>query len=141
MEGKEFTCACKKCVAACESRPCWGTPEEIQAIIVAGHGDRLWNDWWVGGGTEGNDIQILSPASVGQEGGRAPDFPGGENKCAFLTENNKCELHEPGLKPYEGRVAGCKMDPEHNAHRETAMTWNNPQAQNLVHKWRDERRL
>jgi len=142
MVGKEFTCACKQCVAGCENRPCWGTPEEIQAIIAAGHGDRLWNDYWAGDGPDGADIQIVAPSAKGSEGSYAPFWPAG-TACTFLTEDKKCELHEPGLKPYEGRVGGCKVertyDPEHNAHRETAMTWNNPEAQEMVHNWRDGR--
>jgi hypothetical protein len=44
---KENVCNCNSCKEACAyTRPCWGTPQEIQKIIDAGFGDKLMLDCW-----------------------------------------------------------------------------------------------
>jgi hypothetical protein len=95
------------------------------------------NDYWVGGGPNEEDIQILSPAIKGYEGLSAPFTPIG--KCTFLTRDDLCELHDLGLKPLEGRLAICpakgKAPPPQTVHEDVAMKWNNPKAQKLVIKW------
>ena len=117
----------------CKDRPCWGTPEEIQKIIDAGHGDKLMKDWWVAE----PDILILSPAIVGYENETAPESPRG--RCTFLTPDNMCEIHD--LKPLEGKAAIHSNDSrrEHDNHELAAMTWNNEKSQNFVNsiesKW------
>lgn len=102
----ESTCSCKKCAAMCERTPCWPTPDEAQALIAAGFGDRLMTDWWY---ASPRNVRMLVPATVGHEGTLAPRVSRllGENKgpCSFLTADKKCELHSLGLKPLEGRVA------------------------------------
>lgn len=136
---QETACGCAECVEMCERRACWPTPDEARALIQAGYGDRLMLDWWAGGGHDGGDILLLSPGEVGREGNRAGSWPGG--RCTFLTADKKCELHDAGLKPLEGRAASC--DDDVNAgiplHETVAMTWNNPDAQTLAHEWREAR--
>ena len=128
----ESVCACETCQDMCMRRPCWPSPEEAQALINNGYGARLMFDYWVGGGFDGGDIHLLSPAIVGCEGGRAPFFP--EGKCTFLTKDNLCELHSLGLKPIEGRVASCKGT-TYNLHGDVAELWNNSESRSVVERW------
>jgi hypothetical protein len=115
----------------CRTRPCWGTPEEIKKIIDAGFRTRLMKDYWDGTReTDYKHVFMLSPAIVGYENSDAPPEPRG--KCTFLTKDNKCELHDLGLKPYEGRVSCCKVSHKTNVHKECALSWNNPEAQALA---------
>lgn len=130
------TCACSKCVKMCEERPCWPTPDEAKAIIDAGLGNRLMSDWWADSTT--GDIHIISPAISGYEGKGAPFWPTG--RCTFLTQDNKCELHDIGLKPIEGRVADCKIEFTENVHELVAKTWDNNEAQQVVQNWEDSTR-
>lgn len=93
----EYVCQCDACKGMCERAPCHGTPKEMQAIIDAGYGDRLWvNDQW---DTEMVYIKPLpSPDSL--TGGWV-DLHG---RCPFYRDG-LCELHDKGLKPLEGRTA------------------------------------
>lgn len=114
-------------------RPCWPTPEEAQKLIDAGYGDRLMNDYWC---RKGGDIQILSPACKGSENGFAPFWPTGG--CTFQDKDGLCELHNLDLKPLEGRKALCKGRTPKYLHEKIAKMWDNPEAQELVGKWRKE---
>lgn len=131
--------SCRPCVVMCEQRPCWPTPTEAQALISAGYSDRLMDDYWAGGGgPDGDeDIHLLSPAIVGRESGNAPFWPNG--RCTFLSPEGLCELHDLGLKPFEGRVASCADDNTKGLHKAVALEWNNPKSQELVAKWRRRR--
>ena len=65
-------CACDICQKMCHT-PCTGTPEDIEAIIEAGYGDRLCLDDWPGevaGATEeliqnGVNGFIIDPLDIG----------------------------------------------------------------------------
>jgi hypothetical protein len=129
----ESVCKCDLCVGLCLDRPCWPTPEEAEALIEKGFANKLMLDWWVGGGPNDDNIEIISPAIIGSEGDRAPSCPKGG--CTFLTEQNLCELHSLKLKPVEGRVATCK-DEFPGIHEDTAMSWNNKKGRGVVLKWR-----
>jgi len=122
----ESQCSCPTCVGSCEHRPCWPTPEEAQKIIDAGFGNRLMRDYWSGDGTDGNDIQLLSPAIVGYEGKVTPWWP--EGHCTFLKKG-LCQLHDLGLKPLEGRITDCSGKDQNGIHKYVALTWNNEEAQ------------
>lgn len=141
------SCKCKKCVKACETRPCWGTPEDAQKLIDAGYADRLMDDYWVAEIGKPN-IHLLCPAVEGYEGGPAPepasfmDALFAHNMfgtCTFLTMYGECELHDKKLKPLEGRRAWLCKEPRDKAyerHRRCAMKWDNEEAQALVKRWR-----
>ena len=104
----------------CKNRPCWGTPEDIEKIKAAGYSHKLMMDYWYKSDEE--DIPIEAPAIVGYEGKDAPFWPSGQ--CTFL-ENDRCILHDLGLKPTEGRLAHCsdKNDLPVSLHETVAMTW------------------
>ena len=131
---KDTSCKCKECVDMCKNnRPCWGTPEEIKAIINNGYGDRLMLDYAAEGGVE---YFVLCPALVGYEQTSAPTWPVGA--CAFFRDN-LCELHQMNLKPAEGRLISCKNTNEEcqQLHRQIAKTWDNDEAQKLVRQWQE----
>ena len=131
QKAKEWkACNCPECVSMCERRPCWGTPEEIAELIAQGYGGRMMRDYWAD--YLDGDIPVISPAIVGHENKSAPFWPTG--RCAFLTKDNKCELHNTGAKPREGRLA-MHEEGESNRHKETAQMWDNDAAREIVEKW------
>lgn len=133
---KPSVCSCESCKQACRKRPCWATPKDATALINAGYGARLMNDWWNGDGVDGNDIQIISPAIVGHEGGYAPSHPRG--RCTFLTSDDLCELHALRLKPFEGRVSNCKRKQD-TLHWNVAKSWNTEIGRSVVKRWKGSR--
>jgi len=55
---------CEKGKRFCsESRPCWGTPEDVSRLLDAGYADRLMLDWYAKDG--GVDYYVVSPAAQG----------------------------------------------------------------------------
>jgi len=55
---------CDKGIRFCsQSRPCWGTPEDIGRLLDAGMADQLMLDWHAKGA--GVDYYVVSPASRG----------------------------------------------------------------------------
>lgn len=118
-------------------RPCWGMPEDIQKLIDAGYSNRLMLDYWVGDHYEhGGNIEILCPALKGFENGHAPWMPRDERGCTFWNHLELCDLHDKDLKPFEGKMA--MHDKESSQyHQQVAMAWNNPEAQQIVQKWKD----
>ncbi len=121
-------CTCPVCVAACKSRPCWGTPADIQKLINAGLADQLMEDYWVGD----ENIMIIAPAICGSEGRHAPFSPYG--RCTFL-ENNRCKVHH--IKPTEGAESLPCSDSVNvqELHKRVAMTWDTAAGRALVKKW------
>lgn len=118
----EISCQCEKCVKICEQRPCWPTPQEALKLVESGFRDRLMVDYWV---DNYGEIFVLSPAIRGYEGCDAPFLPLG--KCTFLKDG-LCELHDLGLKPIEGRRAGCSSGEKELLeteviHEMVAMAW------------------
>lgn len=133
------TGGCDRCVQMCSNRPCWGTPEDARRLIAAGYGSRLMADYWAV--ARDGDALIIAPAIEGYESKHAPFWPRG--RCTFLTPDGKCELHDLGLKPTEGRIADCREDEDSKAngngvHRAVADSWMNEEAQALAAAWRAE---
>lgn len=147
-------CTCSACEAMCENTPCWGTPEEIKAIIDAGHGHRLMLDYRENPSVGLEYILILTPAVDGRQGRNSPFFPKG--RCAFFNSKRRCDLHAAGLKPLEGRVAIHnsldKKSPDDDdelypinkgdsLRDHIARLWQVPWAREMVAKWREEHGL
>jgi hypothetical protein len=133
LTAPDTVCSCGTCQGMCsKSRPCWGTPADMQKLIEAGYGDSLMGDWF--SDLEG-DIHLLSPALVGREGKMAPIIPIG--KCTFFN-SGKCDLHDFGLKPSEGKKIHCKMDPgtAWSIHMEVVEAWRTEEGRKLVKAWR-----
>ena len=101
---KENECSCEICQNMCKT-PCIGTPLEMGKISVAGFRNRLSVSFWAYGklvGTHDKLIQII-----------APMYDEKKECCTFFV-NGKCELHNLGLKPTEGRYASHENIPVDN---------------------------
>ena len=134
IAGKVSECACGTCANMCQ-RPCWPSPEESRKLMKAGMGHRLMLDYW---DQMGGAIYILAPANKGYESDRAPHWPRTPEGCTFWSEK-LCDLHVPGLKPLEGRLASCKDDGHQaNLHRDVAKLWDTPEAEALVAEWKKD---
>lgn len=128
-------CACGECVAMCTRRPCWPTPEEAGRLIDAGHGGRLMLDYWAA--AHGPDIYLLGTAIISREGQDAPWWPMG--RCTFLTADRRCELHDAGLKPAEGRLAiHGRGSTNARLHEAVARTWGTDAGRAMVERWERE---
>ena len=123
-------CACEVCRASCK-RPCWPTPNEARRLIGAGYARRLMLVNWAG---NEDNINIISPALAGREGTSAPSWPSG--RCTFQNASGLCELHDAGMKPYEGRVTDHEEHPA-ELHEEIAIMWNNKEGHMIVALWKD----
>lgn len=135
MEENIVICnACHKGIEMCKRRPCWGTPEQMRQLIQCGFADRLMLNWWEADDNIDHQVDIISPATVGDEGGYTSWFPYGD--CTFLTDGNLCEPHllHISLKPLEGAVVCCKKD-SGLLHLKLAQTWDTEEGRNVVKLW------
>ena len=141
---KESECSCNKCKKMCHT-PCSGTPEDIEALIEAGFGDKLSLDWHCGFDL-GKTIFKLTPALKGYEGSQAAEYPNSEKGCTFF-HYGKCQLHSKGLKPTTGRLAihNTPREPKHlddvggTLNASVTETWNTEKGKAIVAKWCEER--
>ena len=97
----EVGCTCKKCVESCKTYACLPTPQEAEALIAAGYGDRMMLDTRPSDSEPKIRILTLLPAMKGFERRISP-MQLGASDCVFL-KNERCILHDLGLKPFEGR--------------------------------------
>lgn len=129
------TCSCPKCIGMCHKRPCWPLPDEAEAIMNAGFGNLLMEDYWV---DSPRDVPIIAPAVSGSGGLTAPFWVEGE--CVFLDEHDRCILHNPGLKPIEGRLAHHDEEVQgiswYEIHESIAKTWDTDRGREVVNIWR-----
>lgn len=125
-------CACEKCVKMCRA-PCCGTPQEINALIEAGYGDRLMLDDW------DDDPDMIKPAMKAYEGYRAPWATSTKEGCTFWKEG-KCELHDTGLKPMHARLAHHDMIDEEWKYvcNKIKETWHGEEAEICIKNWREK---
>lgn len=127
-------CDCEKCSLMCRC-PCCGSVEDFEKIIAAGYADRLMFDDLPSSCDAG---PILKPALKGHEGKGAPWGTGSERGCTFWKEG-KCELHESGLKPIQGKIA--HHDNERYYYDELAEImkedWGSMRGMALIEKWKD----
>ncbi len=95
------SCACPRCVAMCRHSTCLPTPDEALTLIEQGYGARLARYEWIGCGSAVPNA--IGPAPKGREGMTLYDTQQGA--CTFHLPDGRCELHDLGLKPLEGRLA------------------------------------
>ena len=92
-QSKPTECHCKLCQQMCRT-PCLGTPEDIEQLIDAGYANRLQPTEWLVGAIVGltpGPISMLQPRTE-------------KGWCTFYHDG-RCELHDRGLKPTEGKLA------------------------------------
>jgi len=94
-----ISCACDKCKSMCSTSVCVPTPKEARELIRLGYASRL-------GVYKCSPIDdsssFIAPATVGREGEVLNKTTSGP--CTF-HKDGLCELHDKGLKPFEGRIA------------------------------------
>lgn len=162
-------CNCQRGVAMCKHTPCMGTVEDMEALMNAGYSKNLMLDSWAGSGTVESsigkvmgkdpnpnakerktnpfteDVIYLVPAIVGMEGTAAPFNKTGT--CNLLVDD-KCSVHDKGLKPIQGKFACCSLDRvfvnEHGRQEDIderkaiLMTWNTQKGRDLIERWKQE---
>lgn len=87
-------CSCKTCRGLCSMVPCFGTPQEVKAIIDSGRKHILARRWHLGSVAHGLpplDCVMVRAVEIGQG-------------CSQF-DGEKCLLHDTGLKPSEGKFA------------------------------------
>lgn len=146
------SCTCEECVSCCKSYPGWFTPDEALRAIEAGFASRFMLDWFEPDSRLGNKerIFVLSPAGVGFEGRSAPEYSIGELlqfvvtgtnpidlRCTFLTQDEKCEIHNTLFKPVQCRSFNQCDESTHDNwvnKLEVAKLWEG--RQDVVEKWK-----
>lgn len=93
-------CACETCQSMCRKTPCVGTPLEMYLI---GEHPEFANKLALTMSLA--SLQLGLPPMVVS----APIFNETEKCCSFFV-GGKCQLHEKGLKPLEGKLANCRPD-------------------------------
>lgn len=120
-------CVCAKCVAACENRPGWFKPGEVEKVadylgipLPQLFKDALAVDWWEAD-EDFPETFVLAPAMTGEEAGS--EYPGDPHgACVFLVEG-RCSIHP--VKPFECRSY-------HHDDRQAAM---DERRQSVVKEW------
>lgn len=97
--GKQpISCNCEKCRQMCQRTPCLGTPQDILALINAGYVDQLCFTEWAAGIVLGHIKQPIEMVQIKSKGKNK------DGECVFYHDG-KCDLHESGLKPTEGKLS------------------------------------
>lgn len=144
------SCQCEDCVNCCKTNPGWMTPVEAMAAMDAGLANRLMRDW-LATTEDVEGVEVLAPASVGCEGEDAPDFnifdmfliavfdaPFYKGRCNFLTEDNKCEIHDSGFKPIQCRTSlGCSDERGEWSNYKTADLWRTEEGAAAIKRWEE----
>lgn len=112
------SCSCEQCRKMCERTPCMGTPHDILALIDAGYIDQLCYTEWAAGIVLGFTKTTIPMIQIKYYKGA----------CVFYHDG-KCDLHESGLKPTEGKLSHHDVTlrellPQYNLSYQVAKEWN-----------------
>lgn len=115
-------CACTTCQSMCKQSPCFPTPTEVQRLLASPFAYRLAL-------TVYGDVQTgeLHPAITGI-------FDQHEG-CIFQTETGQCELHAPGLKPTEGRLAHHTIPNGRDIRLSVCRTWHSAEGISVIEQF------
>ena len=92
-------CHCRRCQQQCIT-PCLGTPDDILRLMDAGYMDRLCITDWAAGVLMGVTRHLLTFIQADM----LTDEKEKRTRCTFFHDG-RCELHEKGLKPTEGKLS------------------------------------
>ena len=114
-------CNCEKCKRMCQRTPCLGTPHDILALIEAGYIDKVCYTEWAAGMILGHTRQPIPMVQLKSTGSKV-------DGCCICYHDGKCELHENGLKPTEGKlshheVSVRELQKEYNLTYQVAIEW------------------
>lgn len=123
-------CDCQKCSMMCRA-PCCGTPEDMISLMHEGYASRLMLDDYPGA------PDMIKPALKGFEGDTAPWEVASEEGCTFWSEG-KCELHNLGLKPLQGKLAlhGATVEEKDYISKLVCDSWEGEKAKEAIDLWR-----
>lgn len=116
---KPIQCKCQLCKKQCATAPCLGTPEDIEKIIDAGYGSKVFPTDWAAGIAMGINTDIIEMYQLEQT----------ETGCIFFKDG-LCGLHESGLKPTEGKLS-------HHSHKLETFTKAKSLSWNVAKEWLD----
>jgi len=119
---KPVSCKCNDCKKQCTVSPCLGTPDDIEKIIDAGYGDKVFPTDWAAGILMRVTEDIVPMFQL--------EYDVQKGHCV-LFENGLCKLHDLGLKPTEGKLShhSTKVDnfvPKKSLGWAVAKEWLNP---------------
>lgn len=115
---KPISCNCEICRSMCLRVPCLGTPQDILALIDSGYKDKVCYTEWAAGMIYGHTRVPIPMVQI-----KAYN----DGRCVFF-QDGKCELHDKGLKPTEGRLASHdfhekEIQKEYNLTYQVAREW------------------
>ena len=127
---------CEKCKQMCQRTPCLGTPHDILALIEAGYIDKLAYTEWAAGIYLGHTNRPIPMVQI-----RSIDDSRHDGCCVFYHDG-KCELHENGLKPTEGKLSHHEvyereLQREYNLTYQVAIQWYNDDNLDVVREFCD----
>jgi hypothetical protein len=129
--GKQpISCNCEKCKQMCQRTPCLGTPHDILALIEAGYIDKVCYTEWAAGMALGHTRQPIPMVQLKSTGSKV-------DGCCICYHDGKCELHENGLKPTEGKLAhhevsAMELRPEYNLTYQVAIEWTKEENSDVI---------
>lgn len=144
---------CQRGVDMCKHCPCIGTPDEIEKLMNSGYASKLMICTYSGTKESSRrsenpfteNVIYLTPAKIGKESKTTGIAEAGT--CTFLIDD-KCSLHDKGLKPIQGKMACCKIervfidqdgDEQELEERISILhLWNTQRGRDLIEKWKKE---
>lgn len=135
---KALSCDCHQCQGACEYKPGWFLPEQMESLFAFFkissldnllEGGKLAIDWW---NDDNGDILVLAPNIIGNDEIQYPNNPKGE--CVFY-KNGKCQIYD--IRPFECAMYLHDQDERkiNKRHEMVAMQWKQL---NILDKYEDE---
>lgn len=105
----------------CQRTPCLGTPQDILALIEAGYVDKVCYTQWAAGISLRHITRPIEMVQIKSKG------KGSDGECVFFHDG-KCDLHEIGLKPTEGKLSHHEVSmkellKENNLTYQVAIEW------------------
>lgn len=117
-------------MSQCTTSPCLGTPDDIEKIIDAGYANKILPTQW-GAGILMRVCDFIVPMLQAK-------YDETKGSCAFLN-NGRCELHDLGLKPTEGKLSHHSISADNFDMRKSlawnvAKEWINPHNANKINR-------
>lgn len=125
---QENTCSCEKCAGMCRVSPCYPTPQEVVKAVRHGYKDKFMITGFID-----QKFGIIWPL-IAPEGIDWRHGPHIFHRCVFLNSDMKCDLHNTGFKPLEGRLLNHESTTEECEHirLEILLSWNTQEAFEVV---------
>ena len=135
--GKQpISCNCEKCKQMCQRTPCLGTPHDILALINAGYVDKVCYTEWAAGILLGHVDRPIPMVQLKSQNSKV-------DGCCICYHDGKCELHDKGLKPTEGRLSSHEahvreLRAEYNLSFQVALEWTKEENFGIIQEIADK---